>query len=181
MNKPPTYRQRLYELIGDNHGIITIAMAAEVGVPAVELRKLAQRGSLLRMHRGVYEVPFVPVDKFGSVVAALDSVGPQAFLVGSSVLSLFDIGLEMPMKWQVFSPGRVRRKLPSQVTLFTRKIANEFELIEGVRCQPIYSILEERVRLARSDRVEREIEDALAGFYISSFERDDLLAQLNRR
>ena len=170
-----SYRSRLYELLPDRHGIVTLAMAAAVGVPAVEVRKLAARGALEREGRGVYRIPFAPVDSLQATIADLDSVAPDAFLVGRSVLSLFDIGLEMPFKAEVFVPRRVRRKLPSSVVLTTKKLPNEFELIKEVRCEPMFNILQRRVNYeARPDRVERELDDALAAMYIGSSEYDEL-------
>lgn len=37
------FREQVYELALDNHGLVTTARAATTGAPAVELRKLAQR------------------------------------------------------------------------------------------------------------------------------------------
>ena len=179
MTKRQTNRDRLYALMSDNHGVITLESAAAAGVPAVEVRKLAARGALERVGRGVYLIPFAPVNKFQAAVAVLDSVAPDAYLVGRSVLSLLDIGLEMPFKYEVFVPRRTRRKLPSAVVLTKMQLGTEFEVINGVRCEPVFKILQQRVQFARPDRVERELDDALAGLYISSFEFDELHRQFD--
>jgi predicted transcriptional regulator of viral defense system len=49
-----TYRETLRELADEKYGYITTREAANIGVPGVELRKLANRGVLRQVRRGVY-------------------------------------------------------------------------------------------------------------------------------
>jgi predicted transcriptional regulator of viral defense system len=51
-----TYRRRLHERALDQYGYVTTRNANELGVPAVELRKLHQRGGLEHVGHGLYRV-----------------------------------------------------------------------------------------------------------------------------
>ena len=46
-----TYRRRLRDRALDQYGYVTTRDAADVGVPAVELRKIAQRGGELDLDK----------------------------------------------------------------------------------------------------------------------------------
>jgi predicted transcriptional regulator of viral defense system len=177
MNKSPTYRQRLYELIGDNHGIITIAMAAEVGVPAVELRKLTSRGALERAGRGIYRIPFAPLDKFQQAITALATVGEGATLVSTSVLALLDIGLEMPTKLLISRSKRTRAQIPNFV-LLSKVRPKQTQIIEGVCCQSVFEILQERTRTARLERVREEILQAEQLGFINEDQANELMSEV---
>ena len=55
-----TYRDRVRQIALGAYGYVTTRQAAEVGVPAVELRKLAARGALVNVAYGLYRVPDAP-------------------------------------------------------------------------------------------------------------------------
>ncbi len=55
-----TYRRTVFEHALDNHGLVTTAAARSIGVPTVELAKLARRGALEHVSYGVYRHPDVP-------------------------------------------------------------------------------------------------------------------------
>ena len=59
MNEVLTYLERLREIALDQHGFVTSAQAVESGIPKVELPKLASRGRIERVSRGIYRVPQV--------------------------------------------------------------------------------------------------------------------------
>jgi predicted transcriptional regulator of viral defense system len=105
-----TYRRRLRERALDQYGYVTTRDAAELDVPAVELRKLHQRGGLERVGQGVYrfeDVPRTPRDQFMEAVLC---VGPEAVLAGDAVLALHDLALVNPRRIHVATPRRIRRR-----------------------------------------------------------------------
>jgi predicted transcriptional regulator of viral defense system len=181
MKSRQTYRELIYGLIGDNHGLITIEMANRVGVPAVELRKLTSRGALERAGRGLYRIPFAPLDKFQQAIAALTAVGEGATLVSTSVLALFDIGLEMPTKLLISKSKskskRTRAKIPSFVRL-SEVQPKQTQIIEGICCQSVFEILLERTRTARLDRVRDEITQAQKLGFIDEGQANELMSEV---
>ncbi len=54
----------------DNGGYVTPALAAPLGVPAVELRKMVSRGTLDSAGHGVYRVPSLPIDRYDEFIRA---------------------------------------------------------------------------------------------------------------
>ena len=49
-----TYRQQLWEVALDQHGLVTARNATELGIPRIEpLVKLAHRGQLTRVGHGI--------------------------------------------------------------------------------------------------------------------------------
>lgn len=137
-----THRQRLRELSFDTHGVITLAGAREVGVPAVEVRKLAHRGALRRLGSGVYrmlEAPFTPLDEFAEAVAL---AGADAVLVDESVLAALDLALVNLRVITVASPHRVRVKLPPTVKVVRRHIPPEDrDHIDGIPAMTVEAAL----------------------------------------
>lgn len=47
----------------EDHGVVTVLEAEDIGVPAVEVRKLAYRGALKSYGKGVYGHLDVPADE----------------------------------------------------------------------------------------------------------------------
>lgn len=115
MVKAQTYRRRLFERALDQYGYVTTDDADQLGVPAVELRKLAHRGGLEHVAYGLYrfdDIPHTPHDQF---MEAVLRVGPDAYLTGDAVLALHDLALANPRRIRVATPKRRRRQLPKFV------------------------------------------------------------------
>jgi len=137
-----TYRQQLRELAFDTHGVVTTAQARAVGVPAVELRKLAARGALTQLGHGVYrmlEAPFGRMDEYAEAVAL---AGEGAVLADEAVLAAHDLAQVNLRRVRVATPRRVRAKLPKTVELIHRAVPiDELDYIEGVPAMSIESAL----------------------------------------
>ncbi len=123
-----TYRQRAWEIAVGQHGYITTAQAEEEGIPAIELVKLAARGRLHHVARGIYRFDELPPSKFDQYYEAVLRVGDGAFLVGDAVLALHDLALVNPRKIRVGVRLRRRRALPDW--LKTVRISADVEVIE---------------------------------------------------
>jgi predicted transcriptional regulator of viral defense system len=173
-----TNRTRLYELAPSYHGVITLQMAMEAGVPKVELRKLTQRGALERVARGVYRVPFAAVDNFSLMAERLASVGPDSYLIGDSVLSMLDIGVSAPRLTEIASPRRFRGAALQLVKVVPAENGAEVETINGIRVQSVYQILKARRGRVSDERLHGEVEQAWRRGYVSDQARDQLEALL---
>jgi predicted transcriptional regulator of viral defense system len=133
MTLAPTNRRRLYDLALDQYGYVTTANAGELGVPPVELRKLAQRGGLHNIAYGLYRFDDVPVSGRDQYMEAVLRVGPDAFLTDDGVLSFHDLGLVNPRRIKVGTPRRVRAALPSSIEVVRAHLApDELTVYEGV-------------------------------------------------
>lgn len=107
------YRDIVREIALDQHGYVTTKQAAEAGVPAGELPKLAARGGLENVAYGIYRLPDAPASAFDQFAEALQRVGEGAYLRGDSVLALFGLADVNPRKVRVVAPKRTRAKFPA--------------------------------------------------------------------
>jgi predicted transcriptional regulator of viral defense system len=128
-----SYRRTLRELAFDTHGIITLHDAQNAGVPSVEVRKLAARGALTRLGRGVYRMDEVPTDALTEFAAAVALVGGDAVLADESVLAAHDLAQVNLRRIQVASSSRIRKRLPATIEVISRTVPVEQRTdIEGV-------------------------------------------------
>ncbi len=104
----PTRRfSELAETAADQFGLVTIDDAREVGYEPKTLVKLAGRGQLERVSRGVYRVPFVPGGAMQAyMAAALWPQGVQGVLTHDTALDLWDVGDVNPAKIHITVPQR---------------------------------------------------------------------------
>ncbi len=155
-----TYRKALREVALDRHGYVTTEDATRIGVPAVELRKLAVRGFLEKICYGVYRFDDIPRTDAGEYLEAVLCAGPGAVLAGDAVLAMHGLGLVSPRKIRVAVPRQPRRKTPAFVELvWDRKMRpDEITTYDGVPSKKISRAIEEcrgrvmRDRLAAAGR-----------------------------
>jgi predicted transcriptional regulator of viral defense system len=174
-----SYREQVYELASYNLGIVTTAQAAEAGIPSVALRKLKQRGALISISRGVYELPYSRADNKQSYWAALEIVGPDSFIIGDSVLSYLDIGVVNPQEIRVGTPHRVRKALPKFIRATT--IPNrDFDVVsyKDIPCMEIWKAIELQFDYNEPVRIRDNILQAQSLGYLSPERFDQLLGRL---
>jgi len=145
-----TYREVVREIALDHYGYVTTEQAAEAGVPAVELPKLAARGGLENVAYGLYRVPDIPPTAYDQFAEALMRVGEGAYLHGESVLALFGLADVNPRQIKVAVRRRARPQLPPFVELTQVKDDAPTTFYEGLEAQPVAeAILECRGRIER--------------------------------
>ena len=87
-----TILERLREVAMDQHGLVTSEQAVAEGVSRQELVRLAARGRLERVRRGVYLVPQVPGSRYQNwALAVLWTGAPEACLSHETALAAWDI------------------------------------------------------------------------------------------
>jgi len=92
MTEPLTIVERLREVALDQHGFVTARQAEAEGINPVELVKLAARGRLERVARGVYRVPQVIGGRWENWALAVFWTGvPEACLSHETALAAWDI------------------------------------------------------------------------------------------
>lgn len=120
-----TYRRRLHERALDQYGYVTTRDAAELGVPPVEVRKIAARGGLTHVARGLYRFDDIPYTGREHFMEAVLRAGEGALLTGDAVLSLHDLALVNPRRLRVAVPRQVRTNLPTTIEAHKRRVAPE--------------------------------------------------------
>lgn len=142
------YREVVREIALDHYGYVTTKDAAEAGVPAGELPKLAARGGLDNVAYGLYRVPDIPPTAYDQFAEALLRAGEGAYLHGESVLALFGLADVNPRQIKVAVRRRARPTLPAFVELTHVKDEVRTTLYEGLEAQPVAdAILECRGRI----------------------------------
>jgi len=137
-----TYRTELRELAFESHGVVTVADAAAVGVPAIEVRKLASRGALTRIAQGVYRMNEVPVDPLSEFAAAVAMTGADAVLANEGVLAALDLAPINLRRIPVATSRRVRRNLPPTVNVIHEMVdPAERSDIDGIPAMSIPSAI----------------------------------------
>lgn len=139
------YRRDLWEIAAEQHGVVTIPEAEDAGVPAVEVRKLAQRGALRAYGNGVYIHHDVPVTDLTQPAAATALAGEGAFLQRETVLDLLGVGQFNPYRIRVAVRRRVRRTLPEWIDLEIRTDVADDDLTqyEGIPATTVRRALED--------------------------------------
>lgn len=151
------YRDLVREFALGEYGYVTTKQAAEIGVPAVELRKLAARGALINVAYGIYRVPDAPASVFDQFAEALLRAGEGSYLRGDSVLALFGLADVNPRKVRVVAPKRTRAKMPGfmDVTKPPAGDAPNLTQYEGLLAMRVAdAILDCRGRIERSRLLE---------------------------
>lgn len=125
-------------------------------MPAVELRKLAARGALAHIARGLYRIadpllPATPRDQFAEAVLR---VGADADLTHDAVLSLHGLALVNPRHIRVATPHRVRADLPGHIRLIQRELpAETLTIYEGIPCTTVVQALVDCRGLVMAERL----------------------------
>lgn len=163
-----SYYDDIYEIAVDNHYLITTEEAAEVGVPAIELAKLAHRGKLKNISRGLYRLArWVPDDAY-PYAEAVARAGEGAYLYGESVVALLGLAPTNPAYVLVAVPKRTRRQLPDYVRLKRTWPHDVVTRYDGVPSQHVRSALPAAGFSMPMDRLRDAMQRAREEGYLTS-------------
>lgn len=155
MRMEPTYRDIVREIALDQYGYVTTRQAADAGVPAVELPKLAARGGLENVAYGLYRLTDAPITHLAQFAEALLRAGEGSYLHGDSVLALFGLADVNPRRIRVAVRKRTRPRLPPFIDLTFVKDAVVTTQYDGLESQRVAeAILECRGHIEASRLVE---------------------------
>lgn len=173
-----TYYDDLYEIAVDNYYLVSTHQAKEAGIPPVELAKLAQRGKLTNISRGLYRLSrYVPHenDPYAIAVARL---GESAYLCGESVIALLKLAPTNPSYICVASPSRVRRKLPEHIRVKKASAEDALTTYEGILCQDVATAIRSASSTMMADRLRDAADAALREGYLLRSEHEELLKEM---
>ena len=117
-----TYRRQLRVRAVEQYGYVTTVDAHQLRIPVVELRKIAARGGLRQVARGVYRFEDIPRTHLDRYMEAVLRVGYDAHIAGESVLALHDLALVNPLKICVSVGTPTRKRLPRNVALVVESV-----------------------------------------------------------
>lgn len=173
------YRSALYGLAAEHHGFVTTEMARAVGVPSVEVRKLAARGGMSNVARGLYRVEGIDAGDRAPYAEAVLRVGEDAHLVGDSVLAFHDLALVNPRRIKVATPRRVRKDLPSHIQLVhARTDPADLTEYDGIPSLTVAAAIRDSIGALIPERLSAAVERAADEGLVRRREATALLAEI---
>ena len=116
-----TYLRTLMDAAALQRGFVTPENARDLGVPPVELPKLAARGALLHCSYGLYRVAGYPSQAGDELVKAVHWAG-GGHISHESALGLWELADVNPRRINVTVPRRVRREGGSTYRLWIAEL-----------------------------------------------------------
>ena len=170
-----TYRRQLHERALEKYGFVTTRDARELGVPAVEVRKLAARGGLTHVARGLYRFDDIPHTGREEFMEAVLRAGHGAFLTGEAVLALHELAQVNPRAITVGAPRHVRADLPPTVEVHERAVPpGDLTMYEGIPSTTVAKALLDCRRTVMRERLELAVERAVERGLLRRSERERL-------
>lgn len=174
-----TYRRRLREVAAERYGYVTTSDAGLMGIPAVELRKLAKRGGIEHVAHGLYRFEDVPPTGRDQFMEAVLRAGPGAYLTGDAVLAFHDLGDVNPRRVRVGVGKRPRRALPEFVEIADWSVGErERTLYEGVPSATVARALLDCRGTVMGDRLRDAAAQAVARGLVGRRQAVDVLDAL---
>lgn len=173
----------LAETAAERFGLVTVADACAAGYEPKSLAKLAQRGQLERVSRGVYRVPFLPGGALQAyLAAALWPQGARGVLSHETALELWDVSDVNPAKIHVTVPAahRAQREIPAAYVIHREDLdAAEVTAVEGVPVVRLARALRECARAhVGGDLLEQAARNGRARGLLSAAEHEALTREL---
>ncbi|MBI2169851.1 MAG: type IV toxin-antitoxin system AbiEi family antitoxin domain-containing protein [Actinobacteria bacterium] len=174
-----TYRRQLHERALDQYGYVTTRDAEDLGVPAVELRKITHRGGVDHVAYGLYRFEDVPRTGRDQFMEAVLRVGPEAYLTHDAVLALHDLGLVNPRRIRVGTPRRARPRLPQYIEVVRRRLdPHELTVYEGIASATVARALLDCRGLTMGERLVDAAREAARRGLLRRSEADQVLSEL---
>lgn len=167
-----TYRERLFEVAQNNHGFVTTKDAVRLGIPTIELRKLAHRGKLEHVSRGVYQFEQLTGSANESFLRATLHVGVDAYLTADAVLAVHDLANVNPKVIRVGIAKRTRQAIPKGLELIkTEVLPQEIEVRNGIKMTRVARAIIDSKHLVMRERLQGALEDAFERGLVTNNER----------
>lgn len=153
----------LLEVAGDQRGFVTVRDAEGVGVPAVELRKMASRGVLVRSGHGLYRIESFAAQRHDEFMEANLWADGEGVTSHESALSLMELCDVNPRVINVTVPRRMRRTGPSYYRVWLQTLGKfDIDWREGIRVtSAARSIADALDSGTRGSLIEQAIESAM--------------------
>ena len=125
-----TIRDDLWDVAVDQYGYVSDLNAEQLGIPMVELGKLAARGKLTRVWQGVYRFPEWPVSANDQLMEyVLWTRDPRAVLSHETALEVYELSDINPADVHITIPRREkklrRRQVPPALVIHYQDLTPE--------------------------------------------------------
>lgn len=186
-------RSRFDELVilaEEHEGLFTSEQARHSGFTDSVLTRLAQRGRIERTARGVYRIPYIPINRFSqyheAVLWARSHRGPERVALShDTALALYGISDANPaaIKLTVPKSARLRRNSPKSIVVHRDELsADEIVLVEGLPVTTIPRTVTDLLKTGgRLDFVTQAVKEARREGYISASEAQRLRQVVKER
>lgn len=175
-----THRRVLHDRALDQYGYVTPTDAEDLGVPAIELRKIAQRGGLDHIAYGLYRFDDIPITDLDTYMEAVLRCGPDAHLTHDAVLALHGLAQVNPRRTRIGTPHRVRRNLPDSIELIHQTIDPEdLTSYEGIPSTTVRRALTDCRDIVMIDRLTEATREAGRRGLVAHHQLGALLDELN--
>lgn len=179
----------LYRLAEEQDGLLSSKAARELGITDSALVRLAQRGRLERVSRGVYRIAQYPPDRLAqyreAVLWAQASQGPQMVALShGTALLLYGISDLNPSRVELTVPksARLRRQQPKWITVHKADLSEaDIGEHEGIPVTSVErSILDVLASTHRIDVARQATTDALREGLLTTPKAQRIRAMINR-
>lgn len=171
---------KIKALASGNFGLITAAQAREMGIARSCLSRWVKMDWLEHSSRGVYRVVDFPSSRFDLFAMATEQFGPDARIVGESVLGMLELTSTTPQFIHVGVPGRMRRSHSDGIVVSSVAADERMECYEGVRSQSVFeAILWCRGKIVPS-RLREASDNGRRNGYLTDCEHRKLLREVKR-
>jgi predicted transcriptional regulator of viral defense system len=176
LHMPHSLLNKIMNIAEEHDGLVPCVAAKEAGISASALVKMAQRGRLQRIARGVYRIPFFPAsssqfsDYHEAIAWARSGHGPTAVISHESALALYGISDALPKKLHIIVPKNTRfqrRTIPERIAVHYANLATqETTTHEGVPVTTIERTIEDVIDRGQTDFAAQAIRDARQQIHI---------------
>ncbi len=186
---PRTRMDELFALAEEHDGLLTSKDARAAGIQDSVLVRLAQRGRLERMTRGVYRIAHYPSDRLAqyreAVLWAKASQGPEDIALShETALMLYGISDANPSRVNLTVPAsaRLRRKCPVWVAIHRGDLSlQDIGEHEGLPITTVSrSIMDVFLATHRTDVARQSVSNALREGLLNSAEASSLRKSITR-
>lgn len=162
-----------------NYGIVTSAVAADLGLRTNELVRFCQDGRLIRAGYGVYRLGNYTPTKLTKFAETIALVGEESYVYGRSALILMDLLPYEAGNVCIATAQRVRRTLPEWIEL--KKSPRKYVYIEygGIPTQSPADALEACIDQLAPDQLEAVASACSRVEFIASVQRQAVLDLLS--
>ena len=186
---PRTRMDELFALAEEHDGLLTSKEARAAGIQDSVLVRLAQRGRLERMTRGVYRIAHYPVDRLAqyreAVLWAKASQGPERIALShETALLLYGISDANPSRVNLTVPtsARLRRKCPEWVAIHRANLSPlDIGEHEGLPVTTVSrTIMDVLLATHRIDVARQSVSDAVREGLLNSAEASSLRRSVSK-
>lgn len=186
---PRSRMNELVEIAEENDGLLTSKQARKAGILDSVLVRLAQRGRLERVARGVYRIAHYPLARNSqyreAILWAESSQGPEATVLShETALAVYGISDANPSQVHITIPksARLRRERPAWIAIHRDNLGPaEMALHEGLPITTVARMVADVLHsTGRIELVRQAIRDARRNGLISDAESARLKRQVDQ-